>query len=134
MTEEISEVQIDFDNESRTKLIRITRPFRTKWDLFTMLLALYNCFTVPLVVAFRPDESTALLVINITIDFIFMIDIVLNFCTTYIDRNGDEVMDMKMIAINYFKGQFLLDLLASLPIDNFYVLNDSSGSQEAEVV
>jgi hypothetical protein len=40
-----------------TKLIRISRPFRTRWDLFTMVLAMYNSFTVPFFVAFEVEET-----------------------------------------------------------------------------
>jgi hypothetical protein len=35
-----------------------------------------------------------------------MLDVVLNFLTTYVDPNGDEVFDMKVIARNYLKGSF----------------------------
>jgi len=89
-----------------TKLIRISRPFRTRWDLFTMLLAMYNSFTVPFFVAFEVDETIELFAINTTIDFLFMLDVVLNFFTTYVDPNGDEVFNMKTIALNYLKGSF----------------------------
>jgi len=60
---------------------------------------------------------------------LFLIDVVLNFFTTYINDNGDEIMDMKKIAKNYLKVNFWLDLFASLPADNIFVLmNPDSGS------
>jgi hypothetical protein len=57
--------------------------------------------------------------INIVIDFIFFLDIVLNFRTTYFSRKtGDEIHDPRKITRNYvFGGKFLIDLLASIPID-----------------
>lgn len=71
-----------------------------------MLLAMYNSFTVPFFVAFEVEESLELFAINTTIDFIFMFDVALNFFTTYVDPNGDEVFNMKIIALNYLKGTF----------------------------
>ena len=53
------------------------------------------------------------------IDLIFIIDILMNFRTTYIDPfNGEEILDTKLIGKNYVKvGQFLLDILSTVPID-----------------
>lgn len=119
-----NEIQPDPDvpresNEIQTKLIRITRPFRIRWDLLTMLFALYNCVTVPLDFAFNSVSSETLLVINTFFDCCFMLDVLLNFFTTYIDNNGDEVTDQKLIAINYLKLMFWIDFMSSVPIDNF---------------
>jgi CRP-like cAMP-binding protein len=107
-------------NEIQTKLIRITRPFRVKWDLFSMVLALYNCVTVPLFFAFEYNPSEALLAINTAIDCVFMVDIILNFFTTYISSTGDEVVDCRQICTRYLKRMFLIDFLSSFPIDNFF--------------
>lgn len=130
---EISDIAIEIEMSLSTRLVRITRPFRTRWDLFTMLLAMYNCFTIPFFVAFKPEESVEFFIINTVIDFMFMADIVLNFCTTYVDRNGDEVLDMKRIAKNYLKGVFWLDLIASLPVDNFMRIGGGA-SDETEIM
>jgi|Transcript_28203 hypothetical protein len=89
-----------------------------------MLLAMYNCFAVPFFVAFRPEETFTFIIINTFIDCMFMIDLVLNFFTTYIDRNGDEVLNTKRIAVNYLKGTFVLDLIASVPLDNIMRIFD----------
>ncbi len=52
------------------------------------------------------------------IDFIFFIDIIINFRTTFIHpRTGDEESKPKVIAKNYLKGRFWIDLLASIPFD-----------------
>ena len=47
-------------------------------------------------------------------------DIVLNFRTTYVSKSGQVVYEPKLIAINYFRGWFLLDLLAAIPFDALY--------------
>lgn len=47
-------------------------------------------------------------------------DIILNFRTTYVSKSGQVVYESKLIAINYCRGWFLLDLLAAIPFDLLY--------------
>uniref|UniRef100_A0A1B0C0J4 PAC domain-containing protein n=1 Tax=Glossina palpalis gambiensis TaxID=67801 RepID=A0A1B0C0J4_9MUSC len=47
-------------------------------------------------------------------------DILLNFRTTFVSSKGEVVSDSKLIAINYLKGWFVVDLLAALPFDHLY--------------
>lgn len=59
------------------------------------------------------------MVLNTVIDIIFGIDIVLQFKTTYYDSlTGEEIFDKKTIIMEYLKGRFLIDLLATVPFDN----------------
>jgi len=54
---------------------------------------------------------------NYFIDFIFIVDIVLNFNTTFQNENtGREVSNRKKIAMNYIKGMFIVDFLAVIPL------------------
>jgi CRP-like cAMP-binding protein len=106
-------------SEINTRLIRITRPFRIRWDLFTMVLAIYTCITVPLFVAFEYKENDYLFSINTIIDFVFIADSIMNFFTTYINSNGDEVTDLRQISRNYLKFMFWVDFISCFPIDNF---------------
>jgi hypothetical protein len=46
----------------------------------------------------------------------FIGEIILNFCTSITDVRGREITDMGIIAVNYLKGWFILDLIAVLPI------------------
>lgn len=82
-----------------------------------MLLAIYNSFTVPIFVSFRIEETEEFFIVNSIIDVLFVADIILNFFSTYIDRNGEEVLDHKKIVKNYLKKAFFIDLVASLPLD-----------------
>ena len=52
---------------------------------------------------------------------------VLNFYTTYIDSSGEEVLDHKKIVSHYLKKNFVIDLVASVPIDNFILAYGDSG-------
>lgn len=48
----------------------------------------------------------------------FFVDILVSFRTTYInERTGAEVKDVKMIGRYYLRGQFTIDMLATLPFD-----------------
>lgn len=56
--------------------------------------------------------------VNWSIDFLFFVDIIINFRTSYINpMTGDESTNPKEIAKNYLKGRFWVDLLATVPID-----------------
>lgn len=55
---------------------------------------------------------------NAFIDILFMVDVFINFRTSYINsKTGEEIFDLKSIAKNYLKGRFWVDVLASLPLD-----------------
>ena len=55
---------------------------------------------------------------NSIIDGFFAIDIVLNFFTTFFHpTTGEEIQVKKLIAENYLKGMFILDLLSTIPLD-----------------
>lgn len=83
-------------NKNFKGLIRINDPKKTYWDLFIIFLAVYNCYSIPFEVAFEPAimEGPGFLVLNTTIDCIFLLDIFAAFRTTYYDvHTGDEVGD-----------------------------------------
>jgi hypothetical protein len=128
-------VEEEDDLSTKSNLIRITRSRRIKWDLFTMMLALWNALSIPFFVAFRPKEegTVYMFALNTVIDLIFCFDIGLNFYTTYIDSSGEEVLDQKKIIKKYMKRNFWIDLVASIPIDNFILMygENSAGSETA---
>ena len=83
-----------------------------------MLLATYNCLQIPIEMAYEPDFLANLHWFSFLIDLIFFIDIVVAARTTYIDlRTGLEVSEPKQILRYYLRGQFTIDLLATVPFD-----------------
>ena len=42
----------------------------------------------------------------------FIIDILINFRTTYISENDEVVSQPSKIAVHYFRGWFIIDLVA----------------------
>lgn len=60
--------------------------------------------------------------------FVFVLDIVLNFRTTFVSKKGEVVSDSKLIALNYIRTWFVVDLLAALPFDLLYASDVYSGA------
>ena len=54
--------------------------------------------------------------LNFAVDIFFIVDIVINFRTGYINE-GFFVEDDYLAAMSYLRGAFLMDLLGSLPIN-----------------
>jgi hypothetical protein len=104
-----------------------------RWDLFIIVLALYNCISIPLNVAFPSDKETeiGIQIFERIVDCLFAVDIVVTFRTTYVNSlTNTEVMDGKRIASNYFfSSRFWIDLMASIPFEMFYSVNDQFDSE-----
>lgn len=83
-----------------------------------MASAIFNCFSIPFKVAFEPEEMNKnyFSVMNSFIDLVFLIDILVNFRTTFMDEKGEEIKDPRRIAINYLRLHFWIDLVATLPL------------------
>ena len=94
--------------------------FKVKWDIFVILLSIWNSIQIPLAFAFPEafEEKVGYIVSDQIIDFLFMFDILINFRSCYVDSRTDELVeDPKKIARNYLKGRFWVDLIASLNFD-----------------
>lgn len=76
-------------------MIRPTDTLKFKWDLLIIIGAIFNCFCIPVQLAYSPKfmESSSFLLINTIVDFFFILDIFVSFRTTYIDNRGLEVFD-----------------------------------------
>ena len=85
-----------------------------------MILAIFNSFAVPveMTVYQQLQYMTWYLIIDLSINFFFIIDIGVCFNTSYYNAEGEEVRDRKEIAKRYmFRGLFIFDLLSSIPYD-----------------
>ena len=56
---------------------------RRTWDVITLLLVIYTSLAIPFAVAFAPRMPLGLVLLDITVDLLFMTDIVLNMFTAY---------------------------------------------------
>ena len=70
-----------------------------------MALATFNCFTIPYSVAYETQQSPVLEAINAIIDLLFLVDILINFRTTYIDlKSGEEITQVCFFSIQHFSA------------------------------
>nr|KAF6456570.1 potassium voltage-gated channel subfamily H member 6 [Rousettus aegyptiacus] len=104
-------------------------PFKAVWDWLILLLVIYTAVFTPYSAAFllsHQDESrrgdcsytcSPLTVVDLIVDIMFVVDIVINFRTTYVNTNDEVVSHPRRIAVHYFKGWFLIDMVAAIPFD-----------------
>ncbi|XP_055000938.1 potassium voltage-gated channel subfamily H member 1 isoform X1 [Sorex araneus] len=106
--------------------------FKTTWDWVILILTFYTAILVPYNVSFKTRQNNvAWLVVDSIVDVIFLVDIVLNFHTTFVGPAGEVISDPKLIRMNYLKTWFVIDLLSCLPYDvinAFENVDEVSGS------
>lgn len=66
-----------------------------------------------------------LAIIDLIVDIMFIIDILINFRTTYVNKNDQVVSHPGKIALHYFKGWFLIDVVAAIPFDLMLIGSDT---------
>ncbi|XP_076679481.1 eag-like K[+] channel isoform X2 [Andrena cerasifolii] len=102
--------------------------FKSCWDWLILIATFYVAVVVPFNASFiNTDRPT--MVSDVVVEALFIIDIVLNFRTTYVSRKGEVVSNSKSIAINYLKSWFVVDLVAALPFDFLYASDVYSGEE-----
>ncbi|KAG3268683.1 voltage-gated inwardly rectifying potassium channel KCNH6 isoform X4 [Ictidomys tridecemlineatus] len=104
-------------------------PFKAVWDWLILLLVIYTAVFTPYSAAFLlsdQDESqrgacgytcSPLTMVDLIVDIMFVVDIIINFRTTYVNTNDEVVSHPRRIAVHYFKGWFLIDMVAAIPFD-----------------
>ncbi|XP_053722508.1 potassium voltage-gated channel subfamily H member 6 isoform X1 [Synchiropus splendidus] len=114
-------------------------PFKAFWDWIILLLVLYTAVFTPYSATFLLDEHGSirqrncgytchpLNVADLMVDVLFIVDILINLRTTYVDHNDEVVTQPSRIAKHYIKGWFPIDLFAAIPFD---LLIFRSGSDE----
>ncbi|XP_043923548.1 potassium voltage-gated channel subfamily H member 2 [Protopterus annectens] len=114
-------------------------PFKAVWDWLILLLVIYTAIFTPYSAAFLLNDHeekmrrdcgyscNPLNVVDLIVDIMFLIDILINFRTTYVNSNDEVVSHPRKIAIHYFKGWFLIDMVAAIPFD---LLIFKTGSDE----
>uniref|UniRef100_A0A8C4QQW5 Cyclic nucleotide-binding domain-containing protein n=1 Tax=Eptatretus burgeri TaxID=7764 RepID=A0A8C4QQW5_EPTBU len=114
-------------------------PFKAVWDWLILLLVIYTAIFTPYSAAFLLSDQQVeqqrqncgytcnpLNIVDLIVDIMFLIDIIINFRTTYVNKNEEVVSHPGKIAIQYFKGWFLIDMVAAIPFD-LLIFGSSSG-------
>jgi hypothetical protein len=81
-------------------------PFKAVWDWIILLLVIYTAVFTPYVAAFLLGEvrdhtkkfSEPLEIIDLIVDIMFIVDIIINFRTTYVNDN-DEVKKLFLLLL-----------------------------------
>ncbi|KAG7235759.1 hypothetical protein INR49_002261, partial [Caranx melampygus] len=104
-------------------------PFKAVWDWVILLLVIYTAIFTPYSATFLlSDQEEAAMqtcgyscsplnVVDFIVDIMFIVDIIINFRTTYVNSNDEVVSQSSRIAVHYFKGWFLIDMVAAIPFD-----------------
>lgn len=74
------------------------------------LTTICKCFVYEIVV-----ELTTFILFPV--DVTFIVDILINFRTTYVNIADEVESDPGKIAMHYLRGWFLIDLVAAIPFD-----------------
>ncbi|XP_078369353.1 LOW QUALITY PROTEIN: voltage-gated inwardly rectifying potassium channel KCNH6-like [Oculina patagonica] len=115
--------------------IRHDSLFKAVWDWIVLVLVIFTAIEIPYSVAFlmplqKEKEKvedyvgwnfirvTPLLIFNLWVDSMFIVDIIINFRTTFVKVNSDEVIsNPKQIALHYSKSWFVVDFVAAIPFE-----------------
>ena len=129
--------------------------FKTGWNFLMIVLLLYVATLQIYIMAFMPEADSYSQVsggsdihnhqfyaemsekVNEFIDFLFFIDIAINFISAYERSVIDLTIEtrFKLIAINYLAGFFIIDLVSALPLQTIYnLVNKSQESKNLLVV
>ncbi|XP_057322871.1 potassium voltage-gated channel subfamily H member 6 isoform X19 [Microplitis mediator] len=104
-------------------------PFKAVWDWIILLLVMYTAIFTPYVAAFllsEPDYNSRkakkysddpIVIIDLIVDVTFVVDILINFRTTFVNTNDEVVSGPWKIAVHYLRGWFIIDLVAAIPFD-----------------
>eukprot|EP00057_Strongylocentrotus_purpuratus_P019181 XP_011673655.1 PREDICTED: potassium voltage-gated channel subfamily H member 8 isoform X3 [Strongylocentrotus purpuratus] len=87
------------------------------WDWCVLLATLYIAIVVPFNAAVHQENELVITILDIIIEIIFIIDVVINFRTTYVSKSGKVVYEARAIGLNYIRSWFFIDLLAAVPFD-----------------
>ncbi|XP_037044047.1 potassium voltage-gated channel subfamily H member 6 isoform X7 [Bradysia coprophila] len=119
-------------------------PFKAVWDWIILILVMYTAIFTPYVAAFLLGETdynqtsnynqkksekflnaSAIVIIDLVVDVTFVIDILINFRTTFVNGQDEVVSHPGRIAVHYLSGWFLIDLVAAIPFDLLLVNSDT---------
>lgn len=107
------------------------------WDIFSMVLIVYSCVTIPFRLGFGLEAEGAEIWIDYAVDSVFMFDCVLTFRKAIV-VDSNLVVDSGLLAKHYFKGWFVLDFFSSFPFDAvlgmFFDLNNPQAARILKLI
>jgi hypothetical protein len=108
--------------KKRQGLIYPDDTFYLKWVMLIIFLLFYTATVVAYEISFsvHDGEPTYLMTFSYIIDFIFFIDLLLQFFTATYNPEGKLIWKKSELAKNYLCSWFILDFLAIFPYELFF--------------
>lgn len=124
-------------------------PFKAIWDWLVLALVTYTAVVTPYMASFVlpmdeekeqlkrsvSNETTSttnnyahtdpLVIVDYVVDIMFIIDIFINFRTTYVDSNNEVISSPCRIAVHYMKTWFIIDMLAAIPFELLFMIGNT---------
>ncbi|GMF14357.1 unnamed protein product [Phytophthora lilii] len=98
-------------------IIRHYSKSRILWDVIMGVMVSITAITVPFRIAFDVQDVLVFYATDRMSDVLFVVDVILSFCTTYVDDTGVEIVDRHEIRRHYLKTTFFVDIVATIPFD-----------------
>jgi CRP-like cAMP-binding protein len=95
--------------------------FHVSWDIMVSLLIVLTVITMPLSIGWE-ELNREFFGLNLTVDLIFLLDIIKNFFTGIVDENDTVIMDHRIVRRQYLMGFFIVDFCSSIPLDLIFRL------------
>lgn len=96
--------------------------FRFYWDIVLLFFMAYSSIVLPLQFADIIDDSLEVLTIDQVTNLVFVLDMIFNFRTGYVDvKQRTVVLEPRAMARWYMSTYFLPDGLATIPWDLVYL-------------
>ena len=110
--------------------------FSRQWDVITAVLLVFVAVVTPFELGFlttRIDTTPSLIlfVINRVVDFLFIVDIVIQANTAFIDNRGRKVYSRRKILRHYARTWMFVDVVSVIPYDTINVIL-SEGSSDPD--
>jgi hypothetical protein len=116
-SESLVQSALDAWEEGRREkwMVHPTSRLRLAWLLGIALLLFYVMFITPYRIGFDIEARDAFAHWELAIDFMFIFDVLVNFRIGILDSDGKICMVPRVVAFNYLKTWFAIDLVSSVP-------------------
>ena len=91
----------------------------TFWSALIVILSIYELLMVPIVVGWPFLANVGMYIWDYVVDLLFLVDIVLLFFVAQTPHAYYLATDRRRLVLSYAWGWFMVDLVASLPLDLF---------------
>lgn len=84
----------------------------------------YSAIVIPIRIPFEDDPHLFFVIFDTIMDFLFMVDILINFNTAFEDDEANIITNWKWICFNYIWTWFFLDFISCVPLTLIGKLTD----------